>query len=209
MRHKVLVLFFLLSTIPTLPFAQVSSHRVVPKFAIDTILSVDKDQRIAQMKKLFQSVPADTSAVKTVTLDPDFSEKYKNDTEFNYNQEAGGKSFFNRLFEKIGILLQRLFGVAPLNKYSDLTALVFTILCGIVVLVVLYFAIRLLMNNKGIWFFRKKNESIPIELHNTEQLIQSADFEQLIAEIEKQGDTRQIIRLYYLWLLKDLRIMTS
>ena len=205
MRHNVLILFFLLSTIQTLLVAQVPSHRVVPKFAIDTILSVNRDERIAQMKKLFQSVPSDTSAVKAVTLDPDYSKKYKNDSEFNYNQEAGGKSFFKRLFEKIGMLLQRLFGMAPLSKYSDLTALVFKILCGLVVLIVLYFGIRVLMNHKGIWFFRKKNESLLIELHNTEQLIQSADFEQLISEIEKQGDTRQSIRLYYLWLLKDLK----
>jgi hypothetical protein len=205
MRYNVLILFFLLSTIQSLLVAQVASQRVVPKFSIDTILSVNRDERIAQMKKLFQSVPGDTTAVKAVALDPDFKDKYKYDSEFNYNQEAGGKSFFKRLFEKIGLLLQRLFGVAPLNKYSNLTALVFQILCGLVVLVVLYFGIRLLMNHKGIWFFRKKNESIPIELHNTEQLIQSADFEQLISEIEKQGDTRQSIRLYYLWLLKDLK----
>jgi hypothetical protein len=61
------------------------------------------------------------------------------------------------------------------------------------------------MNHKGNWFFQKKNESLPIDINNTEQLIQSADFEQLISEIEKQGDTRQSIRLYYLWLLKDLK----
>jgi hypothetical protein len=207
MRHKVLVVFFLLCAIQMFLVAKVTSNRVLPKFAIDTILSVNRDERIAQMKKLYLSVPADTTAVKAVSLDPGFSEKYRNDTEFNYNQEAGGKSFFKRLFEKIGILLQRFFGVAPLNKYNDLTSLVFKILCGTVVLVVLYFGIRLLMNNKGIWFFRKKNESIPIELHNTEQLIQSADFEQLISEIEKQGDTRQSIRLYYLWLLKDLEVL--
>ena len=61
------------------------------------------------------------------------------------------------------------------------------------------------MNHKGNWFFQKKNESLPIVINNTEQLIHSADFEQLISEIEKQGDTRQSIRLYYLWLLKDLK----
>lgn len=61
------------------------------------------------------------------------------------------------------------------------------------------------MNHKGNWFFQKKNESLPIDINNAEQLIQSADFEQLISEIEKQGDTRQSIRLYYLWLLKDLK----
>lgn len=177
----------------------------MPKFAADSILSTKHEERMVQMKKLFQSVTSDTEAKKAVTLDPHFRDKYLEDQDFNYHQEEGGKSFFQRLFEKLGRLLNRLFGGTNLNKYTDLRGLVFKILCGLVVLVVLYFIIRMVMRHKGKWFFTKKNESISIDLHNTEQLIQSADFEQLISEMEKQGDTRQSIRLYYLWLLRDLK----
>lgn len=205
MRNKVLILFFLSWTFLTLSVAQVVPPRFKHKPVIDSILYGNRDERVVQMKKLFQSVQSDTVTKKAVLLDLHFKEKYLNDQEFNYQKETGGKSFFQRLLERIGNLLHNLFGIDTLTKYSDLTAFVFKILCGLVVLVVIYFLIHMLMNHKGTWFFRKKNESISIDINNTEQLIQLADFEQLISEIEKQGDTRQSIRLHYLWLLKNLK----
>lgn len=205
MRYKVLILFFLLGSFQLLPVAQVVNYRNIPKIDNDSMLSGDSVKRMVQLNKLFQSVPVDTSATKVVSFDSHFRDKYQNDREFNYNPEEGGKSFFKRLFEKIGRLLESLFAIAPGYKNKDLTILIFQILCGLVVLVVLYFAVRMMMNHRGQWFFGKKNESIEIDLNNTEQLIQSADFEQLISEMEKKGDTRQSIRLYYLWLLKDLK----
>ena len=208
MRHKVLILFFLFWTFQTMLVAQVASNKLqkyLPKLASDSTLSGTKEDRIVQMKKLFQTVPGDTASKKAVSLDPDFKEKYLSDQDFNYNREEGTKSFLDRLLEKIGLLLNKLFGIGKLSKYPNLTLTAFKILCGLVLLVALYFVIRLMMNHKGKWFFSKKNEATPIDLQNTEQLIQSADFEQLISGIEKHGDTRQIIRLYYLWLLKDMK----
>jgi len=208
MKHKVLVLFFLWGTFYTLPVAQNHSERLqryMPKLATDSVLSDKQVERKAQMKKLFQSVPTDTTSRKVVSLDPHFKEKYLADSDFIYNHEEGGKSFLDRLLEKLGLLLNKLFGNGTITKYSDLTGFVFKSLCGLIVLFAVYLIIRLMMNHKGKWFFTKKNESIPFDIHNTEQLIQHADFEQLIAEMEKQGDTRQGIRLYYLWLLKDLK----
>ena len=205
MRHKVLLVLFLLGTLQSLCVAQIATRSIVQKLTSDSTLSDKREERIVQLKKLFQSVPDDSAARKVVSLDSLFREKYLNDNDFIYNQEEGGKSFFKRLIEKIGLLLQKMFGIGTFKSYSDVTALIFKILCGLVVLVVLYFLIRLLMIHKGKWIFSKKNESILIDINNTEQLIQSADFEQLISETERQGDTRQSIRLYYLWLLKDLK----
>jgi len=185
--------------------AQIATRSVVQKYTSDSTLSDKREERFVQLKKLFQSVPVDSGTHKVVSLDSLFKEKYLNDQDFKYNQEEGGKTFFERLFIKIGVLLQKMFGIGTFKSYSDLTALIFKILCGLVVLVVLYFLIRLLMIHKGKWFFSKKNESIPIDINNTEQLIQSADFENLISETERLGDTRLSIRLYYLWLLKDLK----
>ena len=205
MRHKLLILFFLLGTFYLFSYAKVVSPASGLKSVSDSILSEKQEERIVQMKKLFNSVPIDTAAKKVVSLDSHFRDKYLNDQEFNYHQQEEGKSFLKRLFEKIGLLIQKLLGTGSLNKYSDLTSIVFKLLCGLIVLVALYFVIRILLNHKGKWFFNKNDESIVIDINNTEQLIQSADFEQLISVIEKNGDTRQGIRLYYLWLLKDLK----
>ena len=205
MKHKVLILFFLWGIFRTVADAKVIAPVTAHVSSADSILLGKQEERSASMKRLFLSVPVDTATKKVVSLDAHFNQKYLDDKDFNYNQQEGGKSFFDRLFEKIGRLLHDWFGTTKLNKYPDYTSLVFKILCGLVVLAALYFIIRLLMNHKGRWFFTKKNEPITIDIQNTEQLIQSADFEQLISDMEKQGDTRQSIRLYYLWLLKDLK----
>ncbi|MFT3753796.1 MAG: hypothetical protein QM800_13285 [Paludibacter sp.] len=157
------------------------------------------------MEKLFKSVPSDKTNRKVVSFEDSFREKYLNDKDFNYNQETGSKTFLARFFESLGNLLKKLFGFGSFGKVSDIASLILKILCGLVVLVVIYFIIRLFINHKGKWFFQKKNEAISIDIDDAEQLIQSADFEQLIRKIEKQGNTRQSIRLYYLWLLKELK----
>ena len=205
MRNKALILLFLCWVVQSLLFAQSDSAKVKGKSFIETLLADKQEDRVAQMEKVFKSVPSDTIFKKVVLLNAGFREKYREDQDFNYNQEEGSKTFLARLLEKIGRLLKKLFGLSSYGKANNVTLWAVKILSGLVVLVAIYFIIRLLMNHKGRWFFQKKNESIPIDINNVEQLIQSADFEQLIFETEKQGNTRQSIRLYYLWLLKDLK----
>jgi len=205
MRNKALILLFLCWVVQSLLFAQSDSSKVKGKSFIETLLADKQEDRVAQMEKVFKSVPSDTILKKVVLLNAGFREKYREDQDFNYNQEEGSKTFLARLLEKIGRLLKKLFGLSSYGKANNVTLWAVKILSGLVVLVAIYFIIRLLMNHKGRWFFQKKNESIPIDINNVEQLIQSADFEQLIFETEKQGNTRQSIRLYYLWLLKDLK----
>ena len=205
MRNKALILLFLCWLMQSLLFAQSDSAKVKGKSFIETLLADKQEDRVAQMEKVFKSVPSDTILKKVVLLNAGFREKYREDQDFNYNQEEGSKTFLARLLEKIGRLLKKLFGLSSYGKANNVTLWAVKILSGLVVLVAIYFIIRLLMNHKGRWFFQKKNESIPIDINNVEQLIRSADFEQLISETEKQGNTRQSIRLYYLWLLKDLK----
>jgi len=205
MRNKALILLFLCWLMQSLLFAQSDSSKVKGKSFIETLLADKQEDRVAQMEKVFKSVPSDTIFKKVVLLNAGFREKYREDQNFNYNQEEGSKTFLARLLEKIGRLLKKLFGLSSYVKANNVTLWAVKILSGLVVLVAIYFIIRLLMNHKGRWFFQKKNESIPIDINNVEQLIRSADFEQLISETEKQGNTRQSIRLYYLWLLKDLK----
>lgn len=205
MRNKIFVLFFLCWTVQTMSFAQSDSVKADSKTLIESILANSQGDRVAQMEKLFKSVPSDKTNQKVVPFAAGFREKYVNEQDFNYDQEEGSKTFLARLLERLGNLLKKLFGFGSLGKVSDINTLILKIICGLVILVVIYFIIRLFMNHKGKWFFQKKNEAISIDINNAEQLIQSADFEQLISEIEKQGNTRQSIRLYYLWLLKDLK----
>jgi hypothetical protein len=205
MRNKTFLLFFFCWALHSFLYAKVVPPQFGPKPSVEELLADKKEDRVAQMEKVFKSVASDTSTHKVVSFDSGFRESYINEPEFKYDQEDGSKTFFARLLEKIGRLLKKMFGFGPLNKVGDVTILIFKIICGLIVLVVIYFIIRLIMNHNGTWFFQKKNESLPFDINDAEQLIQHADFDQLISEVEKLGDTRQSIRLFYLWLLKDLK----
>jgi len=204
-RNKTLLIFYLFLASQSFLFAKPESTRTSPKSVMDKLQIETPKDRITEIEKVLKSVPVDTPDRKVVTLNPNFRKKYLSDNDFNYKQEDVSKSFFARLLEKINELLKKLLGLDSLNKASSVTLWSIRILCGLIILVVIYFIVRVYMNHKGTWFFQKKNDSVVIDINNTEQLIQSADFEQLISEIEKQGNTRQSIRLYYLWLLKNLK----
>jgi hypothetical protein len=204
-RNKTLLIFYLFLASQSFLFAKSDSVRISPKSVIDKLHTETPKDQITEIEKVFKSVPVDTTDRKVVTLNPNFRKKYLSDNDFNYKQEDVSKSFFVRLLEKINELLKKLLGLNSLNKAASVTLWSIRILCVLIILVVIYFIVRVYMNHKGTWFFQKKNDSVVIDINNTEQLIQSADFEQLISEIEKQGNTRQSIRLYYLWLLKNLK----
>lgn len=198
MRNKSLIILFLGLIWQTMLFAQ-----ALP--SINDEWADEQKEKIAQMEQTVNSTPSDTANREVISFGEDFRKKYLSDDDFVYNQDEGEKTFIARFWEKLQRFLKKLLGMGSMDEISDINLIIIKIICGIIVLIVIYFVIRLLMRHKGNWFFQKKNESIPIDINDAEQLIQLANFEQLIAEIESQGDSRQSIRLYYLWLLKDLK----
>lgn len=79
------------------------------------------------------------------------------------------------------------------------------ILSGIILLVALFFTVRFFVRHKGNWFLQKANKQLDdIDINDLDELIRRADFDQMIQSAEKKGDTRQCIRMFYLWLLRDL-----
>lgn len=198
MRNKFLIILFLGFIWQTTLFAQ-----LLP--SIEDKWADEQKEKIAKIEQTVNSTPSDTTNRKVVLFNEDFRKKYLNDDEFVYNQDEGEKTFIARFWEKLQRFLKKLLGMGSSDKISDINLIIIKIISGLIILIVIYFIVRLLMRHKGNWFFQKKNESIPIDINDTEQLIKLADFEQLIAEIESQGNSRQSIRLYYLWLLKDLK----
>ena len=163
------------------------------------------DEKKQEYLDHLKSIPKDTASAKTALFPADYQEKYRNDADFDYNRSPGSNTFWKKLGDRIDKLLRWLFGWDKNHKIGSATQTAFYILCGIVVLVALYFIVRLIMNHKGRWFFQKKDEAVDIDVNDLEQLIEYADFEKMIAEAEQQGNTRQSIRLYYLWLLRTLK----
>lgn len=181
----------------------VVGEKLIKPIQLDEAL-LDKE-KTNSLKHLYEVVPTDTASREVKVWKSDFRKNYLSDPKFRYTTEKAQKSFLARLIEKLANLLQKLFGLGNFDKSQDAVILILRILSGLVILAALYFLIRLFIRHKGKLIFQRKNESVIIDINNTEQLIQMADFEALIDDMESKGDTRQCIRLYYLWLLKDLK----
>ncbi len=204
MRLKLLLTFVVWGYVQFLHAApQVDS--VVNQIA-ETLNGDTIENRREAMKKLLKEVPTDTSTQQIVAdNDTTFRYKYLDDKEFDYYRRSGSTSVWDTIMNALERILRKILGYAPDSPFPNYTNLVVKILSAIVIIIVLYFIVRLTVNHKGSWFFAEKNKELPLDIYDVENLIKSADFENLISETEARGDTRLSIRLYYLWLLKLLK----
>lgn len=155
-----------------------------------------------QRDSIIDVIPKDTSTLTTLRhFDGELFEKYAQDNELNYERNIN-KSFLQRLKEIISTLFDKLLGNSDVAKINNLSDKILNIVLMVIFLVAVYVAVRLFMNHRGRWFFEKKNEMVSVDLSNVEKHIHEADFETLLNEVEQNGDTRQSIRVLYLWVLK-------
>lgn len=203
---KLKQLFFLLLVL--LHHGLVAQTKVVPfesNQPANTPVTNLETERAIKLKKLHETVLRDTTSKKTGSFVSNFKQKYQDDSDFNYDTRMGDKSIISKLKEKLGYLLEKLFGISKYAPSSELVDLMLRLLATVVVLIALYFFVRIYLRRKGNFNFKKNNEPIILDINNVEQLIQLADFENIILGFEKKGDVRQSIRLYYLWLLKVMK----
>lgn len=157
----------------------------------------------SQRDSIMAVIPKDTSSLTSWRhFNGILAEKYAEDDALNYERNIS-KSPFQRLREMVSAWLDKLFGTPDVSKINDLSDKILKIVLGLIFLAVLYIVARLFMNHRGPWFFEKKNETVSVDLSNVERHIHEADFEALLKETEQSGDTRQSVRLLYLWLLKS------
>lgn len=155
-----------------------------------------------QRDSIIGVIPKDTSFfTHSRYFDGQLSEKYARDSRLNYERNIN-KSFLQKFNDAFSSLLRKLFGMGDASKIDNLTGKVLEVLLGLIFLAAVYLSVRLFMNYRGRLFFEKKNKKIPVNLSNVEKHIHEADFEALLFEAEQHGDTRQSVRLLYLWMLK-------
>ncbi len=130
------------------------------------------------------------------------AERYASDDALNYERNIN-KSFFQRLKEMISAWIRKLFGTPDVSSINNLSDKILNIVLVVIFLVALYIVVRLFMNHRGRWFFEKKNKTVAVTLSNVEEHIHEANFEALLSEAEQQGDTRQSVRMLYLWVLRS------
>ena len=168
---------------------------------VATALDSTANKKEISNDSLLKIAPIDTTIITEKSFTDNFAQKYS-DEAFNYEQSGGGKSLLDKINEWINNLLRHLLGWDQLKDINNFSQIFLNILFAIIFLAVVYIIVRLIMNHKGRWFFEKQNQSVDVNLDNVEEHIHEADFESMINETEKSGNTRHSIRLYYLWLLK-------
>lgn len=200
MRNKIGIgiLMFFWATLSFSGFSQ------TPEEINEEVISLDSMGALKEISNdsLLKIAPIDTSCIAEKTFNDNFAQAYTDD-EFDY-KNGGGKSPLQKFREWINNILRHLLGYNKLKDFNHWSTIFLRILYAIIFLASTYIIVRLIMNHKGRWFFNKKNENVAVNLENVEEHIHEADFESMIRETEQAGNTRQSIRLYYLWLLKTL-----
>lgn len=155
---------------------------------------------------LAYQIPAQEAPVKEVRYFSNIENRY--DTEdFDYKEDSGKRDAFwegfrkafNRLLEKI---IKFLYG----EDLDDRGVEYYLQVAGaFLLLVVIFLVVRWAMNSRGGWLLARTKEKLTeISMEVVEKNLHQVDFPSLIQKAEAQNDTRQSIRLYYLWLLKVL-----
>ena len=207
MLNKSLLLlpvFLLLISITFVCFAG-DNHQAIHVEAIDSMLNSNHADRIDKAAHIYTFVPKDTIHRNGRDFPRNFKQKYLNDENFDYDHSAENTGFLKRVLKAIVKMLENLFSFDDLAETGKVGIFILKTIVGLILLVFLFFVIRFLSGKNFNGIFKKKvTEAAPIDINNVEQLIKEADFAALIAASEQNGDTRQSIRLYYLWLLKVL-----
>lgn len=200
MKHKVTLILLLFLSVQLM--AQKNSILEEVQTVLTDSSDSDKDKLV---KKMLTDLPSDTAKRQVTGFQQNFRSGYLSDDAFNYSEQKDSYSYWQLLKKRIVNLLKKLFGYAPDAPTPAFIEALIGFLSGIVILIVVFIVVRILVRHKGRWLLDKKNEELTLDIYDTENMIEKADFRQLIAEHEQKGDTRSCVRLYFLLTLKVLK----
>jgi len=148
------------------------------------------------------SLKIDRSEITPLRFD-DFKKKYT-DKEFIYEYDKNKSGWWTRLKIWLNDFLNRLFDFKNEKQSSKYTAWSLRIASIILVLLVVYFIFKVIINDEGKWVFGKPSDKNLIPINVTENNIQETNFITLIIKAENNNNYRLAIRYYYLWVIKQL-----
>jgi hypothetical protein len=171
-----------------------------------SFLAKAADSLVTNQKKPIRfsekDIKVDDQKVEPIHFDPNYKSKY-NSSEFQYEFESTGKSWWDRFVEWLEQLFKDLFG---LSDGVSSTAVDWTVntIATLIVLFVIYLIVKSILNEEGQWIFGKSTTKKIISSDDIERNLKYIDFEKLIKDTLKSGDNRLVIRYYYLWILKRM-----
>ncbi|WP_116787571.1 DUF4129 domain-containing protein [Flavobacterium psychrotrophum] len=160
------------------------------------------DDTVYQKQTVAPPLPATYTNRK---FSPGFKKKYTGN-DFDYEQKPETENWATRFFAWIRKILKMLFGpgnTQHAGKSSAIADWLIKSLWILVILVVVYFIARAVLQKNGLWIFGRADKKITVtdvEAGNIHEM----DFASLIEKTKKEDNYRLALRYYYLWLLKKL-----
>lgn len=152
---------------------------------------------------VLQKNPVTGNTVYPKNFKPDIASRYKG-KDFDYTTVKPRMSFWEKLMNKIGRLLDSIFGETVFTKTGNIAGILIRLFAILLVAFLLYFIIRYLIANGGISFFGKKNRKVEIRDEELHENIHEINFPETILKLEKSGDFRSAVRYQFLYTLKKL-----
>lgn len=139
------------------------------------------------------------------SFNPDFKKRYTDD-DFNYKEEKAGDSWGQQFLGWIRKVLDAIFGgegETRTRSNSGRSFPIYEIMAVIVLLAVVYFIARAILQKEGYWIFGRSAKRI-VSNDLTAENLHEMDFATLISQTKANSDYRLALRYYYLWLLKKM-----
>jgi len=154
------------------------------------------------LKKDSDSLQTDNSSIVHRHFN-DLSDTYSGD-EFIYERTSVNSGWWTRFKQWLTDKINDLFGLNSDAQASNFTDVALKIFYVVLLLLVIYFIFKAVMNKEGKWVFGKSSDKSIIPITDIENNIHVTDFKSLINRAENEDNYRLAIRYYYLWLLKSL-----
>jgi hypothetical protein len=147
-------------------------------------------------------VQEDTSDVKPRKFEDDFKEDYtSNDYVYEIEQTDG---WFSRLADWLKATIKSIFDLDSNGEATAYLENIKLIIYAIIIILVVYFIVKAVMNGEGRWVFGKRSDKRKIQYEDVETDIHNVDFNKLVSKAETEDDYRSAVRFQYLNMLKKM-----
>ena len=156
----------------------------------------------APVKSPPQNVIEDREFVQPKKFDEDFKERYTS-SEYIYEQEES-EGWLGNFVDWVEETVQDLFSLDTRKEASELVDNLLDIFYILVIIIVVFFIVKAIMNGEGRWVFGKRSDKKIIRHEDVTTDLHAVDFNTLIAQAISDRDYRLAIRYHYLDMLKKL-----
>lgn len=162
-----------------------------------------------ETEKVINVLPYTEDKSDTITLSKfktDYKKKYKANKEFDYAEKTKKDSLWKRFKIWLNKKLDELFKPLDIERStSHRLDGIYRSASILVIILLLYYIIRALIQKDMYWLFKKKARKLIIPVDDIELNLATVNFPTLLEGTIEERQYRLSIRYYYLWLLQYLQ----